>query len=236
MFLTILIALVAIGTLTYLYFKPEIDACFERDPSTANLVEILLTYSGLHALIAHRISHQLYVWQIPLLPRLISYLAKILTGVEIHPAVKIGKGCFIDHGAGIVIGETTVLGENVTLYQGVTLGGTGKEKGKRHPTIGNNVVVGAGAKVLGNIQIGNGSMVGANAVVIRDVPENATVVGVPGRMAKSQGLGADEISLNHSGLPDPLTQSLQGFQKKISDLEAELRKLKEQTSSSQKHS
>ena len=206
------------------YFKSEIDACFERDPAATSTPEILLTYSGLHALIAHCLAHRLYFWRVPLIPRIISQLARFLTGIEIHPAATIGRGCFIDHGMGVVIGETAVLGKNVTLYQGVTLGGTGREKGKRHPTLGDNVVVGAGAKILGNIYIGNHVFIGANAVVVRDVPANSTVVGVPGRISRRQGRRFPGINLDHTNLPDPLAQSLEQLQQHIDHLEEELEK------------
>lgn len=221
MLLLILLFIGSLAVLAYC-FKPEIDACFERDPAAANTIEVLLTYSGLHALMWHRLAHWLYQWKIPILPRLISQWARFFTAVEIHPGAVIGKGCFIDHGMGVVIGETAVLGKNVTLYQGVTLGGTGKEKGKRHPTLGDNVLVGAGAKVLGNIRIGNNVVVGANAVVIRDVPANSTVVGVPGRVTQRQGRRFPGINLDHTALPDPLAQSLEQLQHHIDHLEEEL--------------
>lgn len=159
----------------------DIKVIFERDPAAANIFEVLL-YQGLWAIWLHRLAHFLYRMSIPFLPRLISQFSRLLTLIEIHPGATLGRGLFVDHGAGVVIGETTVIGQNVTIYQGVTLGGTGKEKGKRHPTIGNNVVIGASAIVLGNITVGNNARVGAGAVVIKDVPENATVVGNPARI------------------------------------------------------
>ncbi|MBI4598118.1 MAG: serine O-acetyltransferase [Candidatus Omnitrophica bacterium] len=204
-------------------FAPEVKACFERDPAARNLIEVLLTYSGLHAVIAYRIAHALERLRIPVLPRWIMMVARWLTGIEIHPAAKIKRGLFIDHGMGVVIGETTVIGKNVTLYQGVTLGGTGKEKGKRHPTIGNNVVIGGGAKVLGNITIGNDSMVGANAVVLRDVPPHSTVVGVPGRITRIKDRSFPGVKLDHSHLPDPLTDRLEKLQHEIDALEHHFR-------------
>lgn len=206
------------------YFRPEIDACFERDPAAANTVEVLISYSGLHALMWHHLNYQLHLWRIPILPRFISQWVRFFTGIEIHPGAVIGRGCFIDHGMGVVIGETAALGKNVTLYQGVTLGGTGKEKGKRHPTLGDNVVVGAGAKVLGNIRIGSNVLIGANAVVVRDVPPNSTVVGVPGRISHRQGRRVPTITLDHSGLPDPLAQSLEQLQRHMEHLDEELAK------------
>ena len=196
-------AIVLFLLLIALVFRGEVRAVFERDPAAVSFWEVLLTYSGLHAIISHRIAHLLFKWHIPVLPRLISQLSRFFTGIEIHPGARIGKGFFIDHGMGVVIGETTIIGGNVTLYQGVTLGGTGKERGKRHPTIGNNVVVSTGAKVLGNISIGNNVNIGANAVVIRSVPDDCTVVGVPGRIAKKKGVRVPGINLDHTHLPDP---------------------------------
>jgi len=197
----------------------DFRAVFDRDPAARSKLEVILTYPGLHAIIMHRIAHALYKKRIPLLPRLISHIARFLTGIEIHPAAQIGKGFFIDHGMGVVIGETTIIGDNVTLYQGVTLGGTGKERGKRHPTIGNNVVVGAGAKILGNITIGDNVMVGANAVVLKSVPANSTVVGVPGRIVKRKGKRIPGLYLDHSNLPDPILERLQHLQEEINLIE-----------------
>src|SRR4030042_2207966 len=187
--------------------KDLIIAAKERDPAAVNTLEIIFTYSGVHAVINHRIAHWLHKHKIPFIPRYISQCSRFFTGIEIHPGAKIGKGIFIDHGMGVVIGETTEIGNNVTIYQGVTLGGTGKEKGKRHPTIGNNVVISAGAKVLGSIEIGNNSYIGSNAVVIKDAPANSTVVGVPGRITKQDGKKID-ISLDHVHVLDPIVQSL----------------------------
>jgi serine O-acetyltransferase len=161
--------------------KADIQAVFERDPAARNIIEVL-TYPGLHAILWHRIAHRLWRWRMPLIPRLISQVSRLFTGIEIHPGAVIGRSFFVDHGMGTVIGETTEIGDNVTLYQGVTLGGTGKEKGKRHPTIGNNVMISTGAKVLGSITVGDNAKVGANAVVVKPVPANCTVVGVPGRV------------------------------------------------------
>jgi serine O-acetyltransferase len=199
-------------------FRQEIKAVFERDPAAKNTFEVILLYSGLHAIIYYRISHALYLAGVPIIPRLISQYARFLTGIEIHPGATVGKSLFIDHGMGVVIGETSVIGDNVTLYQGVTLGGTGKEKGKRHPTLGNNVVVGTGAKVLGNIKIGNDVLVGANAVVIKDVPADSTVVGVPGRIVKQEGKIVHGIRLDHTNMPDPLVQALQHLQDEIDQI------------------
>ena len=213
-------------------FADEVQACFERDPAARNLLEVLLTYSGLHALIAYRIAHAFERWKIPVLPRLLMALARWITGIEIHPAAVIGRGLFIDHGTGVVIGETAVIGDHVTLFQGVTLGGTGKERGKRHPTLGDRVVVGAGAKVLGNITVGREAMIGANAVVVRDVPEHSTVVGVPGRIAKIKDRHVPGINLDHTHLPDPLAERLQSLQHEIDELEKHLKERRKSQSPS----
>ena len=196
----------------------DIKAVFERDPAARNIWEVLL-YPGLHAIFWHRISHFLHLHHFKFLARLISQIVRFFTGIEIHPGAKIGKGFFIDHGMGVVIGETTEIGNNVTLFQGVTLGGTGKEKGKRHPTLGNNVMVSAGAKILGNIRIGDNVKIGAGSVVIRDVPSDATVVGVPGRIVKHRGKRVPGVSLDHGDLPDPILERLKEFRREINELE-----------------
>ena len=219
--------LVGIGAMIRLLFAPEVKACFERDPASRYLIEVLLNYSGLHAIVCHRIAHTLDRLKIPLLPRFLMTVARWMTGVEIHPAATIGRGLFIDHGMGVVIGETTTIGRNVTLYQGVTLGGTGKQRGKRHPTIVNNVVIGTGAKVLGDITIGDHSMVGANAVVIRNVPEHSTVVGVPGRITRTRDRHFPGIKLDHTHLPDPLAERLELLQREIDALEHHLKEHRE---------
>ena len=217
--LSVILAIAAVFfVMIALLFRTEIRAAFERDPAATNYLEVLLTYSGLHVVISHRIASFLWKVKIPILPRLLSQIARGLTGVEVHPGATIGKGLFIDHGMGVVIGETTIIGDNVTLFQGVTLGGTGKERGKRHPTIGNNVVVGTGAKVLGNITVGDNSYIGANAVVIKDVPHNSTVVGVPGRITKQDGKKID-VSLDHIRVLDPIKQSMEALEKRIRELE-----------------
>jgi len=221
--LSVLLIVVGLGVLVRIAFAPEIKACFERDPAARNLLEVLLTYSGLHAIVSYHIAHALDRLKVPVLPRLIMSIARWLTGIEIHPAATIGRGLFIDHGTGVVIGETAVIGEHVTLFQGVTLGGTGKERGKRHPTLGDNVVVGAGAKILGNITIGSDTMVGANAVVIRDVPQHSTVVGVPGRITRTRDRHFPGINLDHTHLPDPLTERLESLQHEIDALEQHLK-------------
>ncbi|MBN2190640.1 MAG: serine O-acetyltransferase [Candidatus Aureabacteria bacterium] len=195
----------------------------ERDPAARNIFEIVLTYSGFHALAFYRFAHLLYKLKIPIIPRFISQFAKFITGIEIHPGAEIARGFFIDHGMGVVIGETTVIGENCTLFQGVTLGGTGKERGKRHPTLGRNVVIGAGAKVLGNITIGDNSYVGANAVVLKDVPPDSTVVGIPGTVVKEKGKRVSGINLDHIHLPDPIAERLSLLQKEIDHIEREIK-------------
>lgn len=214
---TILI-LVIFWLLVAAAFRKEIKAVFERDPAATSFLEVLLTYSGLHAIVFHRIAKAFLKMRIPFLPRWISQLGRFLTGIEIHPGARIGEGLFIDHGMGIVIGETAIIGDNVTMYQGVTLGGTGKEKGKRHPTIGDNVVLGAGAKVLGNITIGDNAYIGSNAVVIKDVPNNSTIVGVPGRITKQDGKKID-VSLDHIHVFDPLLQEIEELKKRLDRLE-----------------
>ena len=200
------------------FFHQEVKATFKRDPAAKNLLVVIFLYSGLQALVFYRIAHILLKARIPILPRLISQFARFITGIEIHPGANIGRGMFIDHGMGVIIGETSIVGKNVTLFQGVTLGGTGKEKGKRHPNIGDNVVIGAGAKVLGNITVGDNSYVGANAVVIKDVPPNSTVVGVPGRLAKQDGRKIEE-GMDHIHVLDPVFQRIEDLKKRIEDLE-----------------
>ncbi|MFP4472880.1 MAG: serine O-acetyltransferase EpsC [Candidatus Omnitrophota bacterium] len=201
-----------------LIFAEEIQATKDRDPAAQSTLEILLLYPGLHALIWYRVAHFLFKRQIPFFPRLISQLARFCTGVEIHPGAQIGRRLFIDHGMGVVIGETAVIGENVALFQGVTLGGTGKETGKRHPTLKDNIVVGAGAKVLGNIVIGSNSYIGANAVVIKDVPSNTTVVGVPGRVTRQEGQKID-ILMDHGHVLDPVSANLRALHRRVVELE-----------------
>jgi serine O-acetyltransferase len=199
-------------------FYPEIKAAQKKDPAAQSFLEVLLLYQGLHAVIYHRIAHFFYRVKLMFFARAISQFSRYMTGIEIHPGAKIGKGFFIDHGMGVVVGETSIIGNNVLLYQGVTLGGTGVEKGKRHPTIGNNVVIGTGAKVLGNITVGDNAYIGANAVVIKDVPANSTVVGVPGRITKQDGKKID-VSLDHIHTLDPIMQSIEELQKRIKQLE-----------------
>ena len=222
--LSILIVLVAVKfALIAIFFFGDIRSAQKRDPAAKGFVEILLLYQGLHALVAYRISHFFYQLHLFFFARMISQMARFTTGIEIHPGAKIGKDFFIDHGMGVVVGETAIIGDNVLLYQGVTLGGTGLEKGKRHPTIGNNVVIGTGAKVLGNITVGDNSYIGANAVVIKDVPANSTVVGVPGRITKQEGKKI-EISLDHIHILDPIMQNIEELEKRVKDLEGKNKK------------
>ncbi len=199
---------------------------FDRDPAARNWLEVLFCYPGLQALVFHRFSHLLYRMGLPLIPRLISHIARFLTGIEIHPGARIGQGVFIDHGMGVVIGETAIVGNYALIYQGVTLGGTGKESGKRHPTLGENVVVGAGAKVLGNIQIGDRVRVGAGSVVLRDVPSDCTVVGVPGRIVYRSGERVDP--LEHGSLPDSEAQVIRAMVDRIEALEQQVQLLQSQ--------
>ncbi len=201
-------------------------AVFDRDPAARGFfafLVVILTYPGFHAITLHRFAHLLHRMHIPVIPHIFMWVGRLLTGVEIHPAADIDGGFFIDHGFGVVIGETAKIGRNVTMYQGSTLGGTGKETGKRHPTVGDNVVVGAGAKVLGNITIGNNVYIGANAVVLQSVPDDCTVVGVPGRCVKQEGERVTSLTLRHDLLPDPILQSLEDLQREIHTAEDEIR-------------
>ena len=204
--------------------KDNIEAIKQRDPAAKSDIEVLLLYSGLHATLAYRVSHKLYLGGHTFSARAISQTAKFFTGIEIHPGATIGKGLVIDHGSGVVIGETAEIGDNCTLYQGVTLGGTGKDLGKRHPTLGNNVLVGAGAKVLGPIVIDDNSKIAANAVVLKDIPENSTAVGIPARIARQAGRRVDDLDQIH--IPDPVAQEISKLEKKINELERELTDLK----------
>ncbi len=193
----------------------DLHAVFERDPAATSRWEVLLAYSGFHALLAYRLSHWLWKKNVPIIPRLISQLARWVTGIEIHPGAQIGRGFFIDHGMGVVIGETAIIGDFVTLFQGVTLGGTGKERGKRHPTLGNHVVVGAGAKVLGNITIGDFVKIGANSVVLRSVPSNSTVIGIPGRIIKTISDRLPEATMDHTNVPDPIAERFEAMEQEL---------------------
>jgi len=211
--------------------QKDIKVVFERDPAARSMWEVLLCYPGLHAIWLHRIGHYFYKRGWVVFPRMISNLARFLTGIEIHPGATIGEGLFIDHGTGIVIGETAEVGNNVTLYQGVTLGGTGKEKGKRHPTIGNNVVVASGAKVLGSFMVGDNSKIGAGSVVLKAVPPNSTVVGIPGQIVWHDGKkinGIETIDLEHDDLPDPVQEMLQCLQQHMFKMEERINLLEEE--------
>ena len=198
-------------------FKSDMESVKRRDPAARTTLEILLTYSGLHAVAAYRVSHYSYKKKMFLTARIISQLARFFTVIEIHPGARIGKGLFIDHGSGVVIGETTVIGDNCLLYQGVTLGGTGKDKGKRHPTLGNNVMVGAGARVLGPFTVGDNAKIAANAVVLKAVPPNCTAVGVPARIVRCNGKRTEDLDQVH--IPDPVAQELTKMSERIAVLE-----------------
>ena len=200
--------------------RNDIAAVKQRDPAAKNGVEILLLYSGVHAIFAYRVSHKLYLGKHYFSARLVSQLAKFFTGIEIHPGATIGKGLFIDHGTGVVIGETAEIGDNCTLYQGVTLGGTGKDVGKRHPTLGNNVMVGSGAKVLGPFKIGDNSKIASNAVVLEEIPPDSTAVGIPARVVRRGGRKVDNMDQIH--IPDPVSQELCRLEHRIAQLEKEL--------------
>ena len=205
----------------------DFQIIFERDPAASNWLEVFLCYPGWHALVFHRIAHSIQKIKIPFLPRLISNLTRLFTGVEIHPSAQIGKGVFIDHGMGVVIGETAIIGEYVTIYQGVTLGGTGKEKGKRHPTLGSEIVVGAGAKILGNITIGDRVNVGAGSIVLRNVPDDCTVVGVPARIVRHRGQSIKDAQpqINRENLPDPEAEAIKALFERIKTLEEEINQI-----------
>ena len=204
----------------------DIRAALEKDPAARSALEVLLCYSGLHAILIHRVAHTLWKCNCKLTARFISQIGRWLTGVEIHPAAKIGPGLFIDHGMGVVIGETSEIGENVLIFQGATLGGTGKETGKRHPTIGNNVIIGVGAKVLGSITIGDNAIVGAGAVVLKSVPPDSTAVGVPARIVREGGQLVKD--LHHEQLPDPMTKVLQQLNERINKMERQVAGFREE--------
>ena len=201
--------------------RRDVRAAYERDPAATNVsaTEILAAWPGVHALLSHRVAHALDEVGVPIAPRALAYMSRSLTGIEIHPAAKISDGLFIDHGVGVVIGETAELGANVTLYQGVTLGGTGFATGKRHPTVGDNVTVGSGAKLLGPIEVGHGAKVGANSVVITDVPPNSTVVGNPGHVVRVDGKRPEGPDADWVHLPDPIADAIAGLAARIGELE-----------------
>jgi len=206
--------------------REQIDTIFREDPAAKSVLEIVLCYPGFHAILLHRVAHRLYNAGIPLIPRFMSQIGRFLTGIEIHPGATIGRRFFIDHGAGVVIGETSEIGDDVLIYQGVTLGGTGKEKGKRHPTLGNHVVVGTGAKVLGSIVVGDHVKIGAGSVVIHPVPDHSTVVGIPGRVVRTRM--ENEEQLAHGSLPDPEGQAIEDLSRRIEQLEQLVQELKEE--------
>jgi len=207
--------------------KEDLGVALKMDPAANGYLEIVLTYSGLHAIWGHRVAHKLWGYKLRLLAKIIATFTRFLTGIEIHPGAKIGRRFFIDHGSGVVIGETCEIGDDVILYQGVTLGGTGKEKGKRHPTLGNHILVSSGAKVLGSITIGDCTKIGAGSVVINDIPANSTVVGIPGRIVIQNGKRVTD-DLDQVNLPDPLTIALKNLQDQISRLEEEVAKLQKE--------
>jgi serine O-acetyltransferase len=213
---------------TYRKISRDFHAALSMDPAATSRLEVALTYAGFHALLFYRLAHWLRKYGIPFIPRALSQFARFITGIEIHPGATIGSGLFIDHGMGVVIGETTEIGDNVTLFQGVTLGGTGKQRGKRHPTVGSHVVVGAGAKVLGPITIGDYVKIGANSVVLQDVPDHSTVVGIPGKIVRIKDERVpDEALLDHINIPDPIADRFIDLQLQIDTLRKELDKLRE---------
>jgi serine O-acetyltransferase len=214
------------------HIRSDIQAVFDNDPAARSKLEVVFTYSGLHAIWAHRIAHGFYNRGWFAIARGISQFSRFMTGIEIHPGATIGNRLFIDHGMGVVIGETCEIGDDVVIYQGVTLGGTGKEKGKRHPTIGNNVVIASGAKVLGSFKVGDNSNIGANSVVLIPVPDNSTVVGIPGRIVKRNGERVGD-RLDHTKLPDPVVEMLRKMQREIHDLKHEVQELRAQAGKSQ---
>lgn len=206
--------------------KDDIKAVRERDPAAKSNVEIILLYSGIHAMLAYRVSHKLYISKHAFAARFLSQLARHFTGIEIHPGATIGKRLFIDHGMGVVIGETTEIGDDCTIYQGVTLGGTGKDTGKRHPTLGNNIMVGSGARVLGPVRIGDNSKIAAGAVVLKDIPENSTAVGIPARVVRQKGQKTCD-NMDQINIPDPIAQELAKMCQRIKDIEHKLNTYKE---------
>ena len=200
--------------------REQIDTVFREDPAARSTVEIILCYPGFQAILLHRVAHRLYKWGLPLFPRVLSQVSRFFTGIEIHPGATIGRRFFIDHGSGVVIGETATVGDDVTIYQGVTLGGTGKRNGKRHPTLRNNVVVGAGAQILGNITVGENSRVGAGSVVLTDVPDNSTIVGVPGHLIFRDGKRV--VITDPKEIRDPLSDALAEVARRLQELEAKV--------------
>jgi len=224
--LYIILAVLALWLILFLAVAPkEMTNIIQRDPAARNYFEVMFLYPGLHAVVNHRYAHFFYKHKMFFIARAISQISRAFTGIEIHPGAKIGKGLFIDHGMGIVIGETAEIGDNCTLYQNVTLGGTGKEKGKRHPTVGNNVLIGSGAKVLGPFSVGDNSKIAANAVVLSEVPENSTCVGVPARIVRINNQKVNSsMDLDQIHIPDPTSQEICKIYKRLRDLEARLEK------------
>ncbi|WPS88006.1 serine O-acetyltransferase [Brevibacillus halotolerans] len=212
--------------------KEDIQIVFERDPAARSTWEVVLTYAGLHAIWGHRVANSLWKRRWKTSARFVSQITRFFTGIEIHPGATIGRRMFIDHGAGVVIGETCEIGDDVTIYQGVTLGGTGKEKGKRHPTVGNNVIIASGAKVLGSFKIGDYSKIGAGSVVLQPVPSHSTVVGIPGRIKVQNGQKV-ECDLDHVNLPDPILEMIRDMQKEIAQLKVELDQVKKEKSNNE---
>ena len=204
--------------------KEDVKATRERDPAARSDMEVLLLYPGVHALLAYRLAHSLHEKEHYFAARAISQTARCITGIEIHPAAKIGKGLMIDHGMGVVIGETAEIGDNCTLYQGVTLGGTGKDVGKRHPTLGNNVMVGSGAKVLGPFRIGDNTKIASNAVVLNEIPDNCTAVGIPAKVVRREGVKVDDLDQIH--IPDPVAQQISRLEQRLAELEAKVQEQK----------
>ncbi len=212
--------------------REDIQTVFERDPAAKSWWEVLLCYPGVHALLFYRVSHWFYCKKFFVTARFLSQVGRYFTGIEIHPGARIGRGLFIDHGSGVIVGETAEIGNNVTIFQGVTLGGTGKEKGKRHPTVGNNVMISAGAKVLGSFKIGDSAKIGAGAVVLKEVPANSTVVGVPGRVVVQDGVRVNSkpcLDLAHDKIPDPVAIMIDCLQQRIDALEKELKLTREKS-------
>ena len=206
--------------------KSDIDAVFDRDPAARSILEVILCYPGLHAVWFHRISHWLWGNELYLLGRFVSHLGRFFTGIEIHPGATLGRGLFIDHGMGVVIGETAEIGENVTIYHGVTLGGVSLEKKKRHPTIGNNVVIGSGAKILGPFTVGDDSKIGSNSVVVKEVPPNSTVVGIPGRVVMGAEAPTHKADLEHGQMPDPEAKAISCIFDQLRELERKYQELR----------
>lgn len=202
--------------------QEDLNVVFERDPAATSRLEVILTYAGFHALLIYRVAHWLRQLGVPFVPRVLSQFSRWVTGIEIHPGATIGHGFFIDHGMGVVVGETAEIGDYVTLFQGVTLGGTGKERGKRHPTVGNHVVIGAGAKILGAIRIGDNVKIGANSVVLKSVPPHSTVIGVPARIIKMEGERVPEATMDHANIPDPIIDRFEAMEQELIALRKKL--------------